>query len=205
MYECESCHSMCMTWLIHIRTCESCHYAYVCVTWLTHIHMCDVTHSYSYAWVLWLWIRMRDMTHSYSYVWVLSYGFSLVWKFRTWINHVTYEWVISHMHEPSRTWTSHVAMNTYVWHDSLVFICVTWLIHIHMCDMSFDSSLVWTGHVTRKRVMSHMNESCYTWTSHVAHEWVIAHVNEACLRLSGTGVEIEDFGDFIRQRLCRLY
>ena len=73
-----------------------------------------------------------------------------------WVNHVTYEWVMSRMNESRHIWMSHV---TFEW------AC-------HMCR-------------NLHRVTSHLSELCHTcewgmWVSHVTYEWVMSHMNESC-------------------------
>ena len=54
----------------------------------------------------------------------------------------------------------------------------------HIYDVNHVTCLIhiWTSHVSREWVMSHMNESCLTWMSltrmsHVSHGWVTSHIN----------------------------
>jgi len=119
-------------------------------------------------WQAWLWhdasedgkacVHICDTTHSY------------VW------------------HDPFKcvTWLIYMCDVTYVWHDSLTYvwltyICVTWL--IHMCDVV--NNLM--GYVTNQRngschAFANVNESCHTYEWVMSHTWMshATHVKESC-------------------------
>jgi len=82
----------------------------------------------------------------------------------TWMSHVTYEWVLSHMNESCRIWMSHVTFGWVISHMNE--LCHIWISHCKCLQWNTSSStrLVYT------------NESCHIWMSHVTHEWVMSHM-----------------------------
>jgi len=85
------------------------------------------------------------------------------------MSHVSYEWVMSHMHESCLIWMSHF---------------LTWMSHVSyewvMSRMN-ESCYIYTSHVSYAWVMSHMNEPCLICMSHVSYEWVMSHMHESRL------------------------
>ena len=86
---------------------------------------------------------------------------------RTWMSHVTYEWVthhmwisLSHMSESCHICMSHVAYN---------------MIHVTYQKKIMDHSFhLWMIYITYEWGMPHLSEPCHIYMSHVTYTWVVS-------------------------------
>jgi len=88
--------------------------------------------------------------------------------------HVTYEWVMSYMHESCQMWTTHIAHGDY---ERVMSRLLPWLIQVQSWRHHTNHACyVWMRHVTYEWVMPRMHESCHIWTNRIVHEIM----NESC-------------------------
>ena len=93
---------------------------------------------------------MYEMTHSYVTGVMHEVSYALPQDG----NGLTYEWVMSHMHELCHVWMSHV---TYEWVTSHF---------VHKCEITLPQD---SSGLT-------VNESCHICMSHVTYEWVMSYM-----------------------------
>jgi len=118
-------------------------------------------------------VRIKTKLYCFSVTWIsMPCTFNMLYsgKILTWIKHVTYEWVMSHMIE-----SCHI--HSVNGQGAVRATCVAWL--IHMCAALY----AWHFAVRVRQVMSHINESCLTSISHVTYEWVVSHAWHFAVRV----------------------
>jgi len=77
-----------------------------------------------------------------------------------WMSHVTYEWVMSHMHKSCHTCINRVSCECVVSHMN-------------------ESCPIWLSHATQEWVTSYMYEGRHIRMSHVVYEWIVPHISES--------------------------
>jgi len=133
----------------------------ICVIWLIHVCMCDMTHVHIIRGCDWWWRRRRfcaslcGMTHSY-----VSHDLSMcvtcLVQLCDMTHHVcdvfqSYVWhdsCIQHM----SLWSRRQKLRRNVWYYTIICTRATWLMHMHMCDMTHSHVYVWRDTFTH-----HMN------------------------------------------------
>ena len=100
---------LCHIWMSHMSSMnESCH------VWMSHVtYECVISHV-CISHVTSALARMSQVTYintsclTYTHEWVMFY----VVSYHTWMRHVTYAWVMSHLNQSCHIWMSHF---TYEW------------------------------------------------------------------------------------------
>ena len=140
----------------------------------SHVCMCSVTHQ-------WITFYMNESPHISPHVSIslsrkLNHVTHIYEWFHIWMNHVPYEWVISHINGSFLISTHHLSYN--------------WVLL-----QNYESSLTWRNHFPYEWVISHTNgpfristhhlsynwvllqnyNSSLTWMRHVTYKWVMSH------------------------------
>jgi len=99
------------------------------------------------------------------------------------ISHVACEWVESYICESSRMWVSRViyewvSESWRMWMNHIICECTMLHVRWHATGLAH---CMWVSHVTYKRVMTHVKDSCHTLARKNTYAKTRSlHVNEAC-------------------------
>jgi len=151
------------TWMSHVT-----HMKESCCTLSCHILICDMTQKQNLPTPI-----MGHVWHinesCLTYTWVMSFGLKMS------SSGSSAAFASAHSsYESCHTWMSHVTNMRVMSHMNMSRLTYTWVMSLHMCDMSHVTSYVW--HETPS-LRSSATESCHIYMSHVTHMYVMSCIH----------------------------